>query len=105
MNVGKQGLWFIVVLLSPVLLANEPSLSNGDRTAVQKKPASVAGELDKDKKTDKVSGDKASKGATDPERKKTDERAIDKPIFSANDEFKPSEEVSEDLSIPFPVDI
>jgi len=27
------------------------------------------------------------------------------PVFSPGDEFKPSEDVSEDLSIPFPVDI
>jgi hypothetical protein len=113
MNVKKKWLWFIVVLLSPVLLASEPDGSNSERTAVQKTQVLITDELDKNKDKasedriakDRASKDKASNETADPEKKKKNEQTADKPIFSTNDEFKPSEQVSEDLSIPFPIDI
>lgn len=101
MNVRIQWLGLIAALLSPVLWANETDVASGDRTAVQKSPLSDAGEADKITVTD----DAAPQDTVDPLAKKSDENGADKPIFSANEEFKPSEQVSEDLSIPFPVDI
>jgi hypothetical protein len=105
MNARKIGLWFIVALHSSVLIGSEADVGNSDSAAVQEKSVAVADELDKDK----VSGDKVSEDTVpsevDPKAQKSGEQAADKPIFSANDEFKPSEQVSEDLSVPFPIDI
>jgi len=56
----------------------------------------VAGSED-DGKTVQTQTDEAAKSAED--------NTTEEPLLSPSDEFKPSEDVSEDLSIPFPVDI
>lgn len=80
-------------LLSSVGLADETSAENdnsGKKVTENDKETVVEQEkIEQEKVDEKSAGDAKTKES----------------VFNSSDEFKPSEEVSEDLSIPFPVDI
>ncbi len=85
----KTAFIFILLCSSALLVAQ----SSGDEGSIEK-----GGEaMTNDESKPKVEG--KAEGRTESAEKKN------KPVLSADDEFKPSEEVSEDLSVAFPVDI
>lgn len=106
MNKGRGALWFLSICLSAITLVHVPSAFTAEKASSIEDASSVEEVEEKSSETPATVQEPDSVEETPEGTAQTpEEQQPNKEVTQSPDVFDPSEEISEDFAVAFPVDI